>query len=146
MKKNIANIKVAKRTLLGLVVVVALLTVLAVMVSRNSQNDSTPIQQGDDVVDYTDINNYRYTAEYIEENYSSRFNCWTIIEGKVYTVTEFVLSHPDAATLEAVCGIDGTEIFKKQTVYKQLVDGNLPDTIIQRGVLYEKPQRTLFDY
>ena len=145
MKKLLVDIATLKKSIVGLIILVILSTVVIALLHGTDQGTDQQ-DQGTSEVDYTDVNTHKYTADAIREHYSSRFNCWTIIDGKVYTITHFIASHKDREVLETTCGTDGTEIFKEQDVYQQLLANSLPDTIIQRGVLYEKPQRNLFDY
>lgn len=50
----------------------------------------------------------------VEEN-DSADSCWTVIDGTVYDVTEWVGQHPGgSAAIEQLCGTDGTEEFQGQ--------------------------------
>lgn len=44
--------------------------------------------------------------------HSSRNDCWTIIDGKVYDVTSFIPGHPGGNAIAKACGIDATDNFK----------------------------------
>jgi cytochrome b involved in lipid metabolism len=44
--------------------------------------------------------------------HDSRDDCWMVIEGFVYDVTDFIVSHPGGNALLEGCGIDATELFE----------------------------------
>lgn len=39
-------------------------------------------------------------------------DCWLIIEGKVYDVTEFIAQHPGGQVIVEGCGQDATDLFE----------------------------------
>lgn len=41
-------------------------------------------------------------------------DCWLVIEGTVYDVTEFVANHPGGAAITFGCGKDATAVFNKR--------------------------------
>lgn len=45
--------------------------------------------------------------------HNSEFDCWTVVNGKVYNLTQFVKMHPGGKKILKAIGIDGTEIFSK---------------------------------
>lgn len=53
-----------------------------------------------------------YSLEEVSQH-SSKDNCWLVVEGKVYNVTNFVKSglHPGGAAILQGCGLDATELF-----------------------------------
>lgn len=42
-------------------------------------------------------------------------DCWTIVRGKVYNITDFVNGHPGGPGILAACGIDGTTLFETRS-------------------------------
>jgi cytochrome b involved in lipid metabolism len=52
-----------------------------------------------------------YNMEEISEHASAE-DCWLLIEGKVYDVTEFVNGHPGGKAILEGCGMDATELYK----------------------------------
>lgn len=44
--------------------------------------------------------------------HNSEQDCWLVINGNVYDVTEFVASHPGGGTILQGCGKDATELFE----------------------------------
>lgn len=52
-----------------------------------------------------------FTLEEIEAH-SSEGDCWLVIDGKVYDVSEFVSSHPGGRAILEGCGKDATELFR----------------------------------
>lgn len=55
-----------------------------------------------------------YTLEQVKANNTSS-KCWTIIDSKVYDLTNWINSHPGGAgAITSLCGTDGTNSFKSQ--------------------------------
>lgn len=51
--------------------------------------------------------------------HNTKTDCWTTIDGKVYDLSSFVPNHPGGDKILAICGIDGTEIFRNQHDHNQ---------------------------
>lgn len=51
-----------------------------------------------------------FTASEVAEH-STADDCWLILEGKVYEVTEFIPSHPGGKAILKGCGKDATKMF-----------------------------------
>lgn len=47
--------------------------------------------------------------------HSSADDCWTIVSGKVYNITEYIPRHPGGDTILQACGTDGTTLFTERT-------------------------------
>lgn len=55
-----------------------------------------------------------YTMAQVQEHNSSS-SCWTVINGDVYDVTDWIGQHPGGpARIEGLCGTDGTNQFEGQ--------------------------------
>jgi cytochrome b involved in lipid metabolism len=55
-----------------------------------------------------------YTMEQVKANNSSS-KCWSVIDSKVYDLTNWINSHPGGSgAITALCGTDGTTAFKGQ--------------------------------
>ena len=55
-----------------------------------------------------------YTAAQVS-THNSGSSCWSIINGDVYDLTNWISQHPGgAAAIQALCGIDGTQSFNNQ--------------------------------
>jgi uncharacterized membrane protein len=49
------------------------------------------------------------------KNHSDAKSCWSIINGNVYDLTEWIAKHPGGeGTIKALCGIDGSAMFDSQ--------------------------------
>ena len=56
-----------------------------------------------------------YTLAEIAKH-NSEMDCWTVVEGKVYNVTNFIKLHPGGKKILRAAGIDGTDIFSKKYI------------------------------
>lgn len=55
-----------------------------------------------------------YSASTVAEH-SNQESCWTIVDGKVYDVTQWINSHPGGPDkILGMCGHDGTSAFRGQ--------------------------------
>ena len=45
------------------------------------------------------------------QKHNSSSDCWTIISGKVYNVTDFISRHPGGSEILRACGTDATTLF-----------------------------------
>ena len=43
--------------------------------------------------------------------HSSKEDCWTVISGEVYNLTDFISRHPGGDEILRACGMDATELF-----------------------------------
>lgn len=60
--------------------------------------------------------------------HSTEDDCWTVVQGKVYDVTEFVSEHPNDMIKQG-CGKDATELFSK---HSNKAEQNLGNYLIGR--------------
>lgn len=54
-----------------------------------------------------------FSADEVAQH-STPDDCWTIINGSVYDVTEYVSKHPGGARIIQACGKDATSLFATQ--------------------------------
>lgn len=55
-----------------------------------------------------------YTMDRVRANNSSA-SCWTVIDGFVYDLTNWISAHPGGpGVIRSLCGVDGTSSFKAQ--------------------------------
>lgn len=74
-----------------------------------SQNDSRTTTQGE-----TASPNTRYTLEDVAQR-NNVDECWTVIDGAVYDITEYIPNHPGGASaISLACGADGTRLFTER--------------------------------
>ena len=62
----------------------------------------------------------RYTLEEIAAHNTEQ-DCWTVVHGKVYNIAPFIAQHPGGKKILRAAGVDGTEIFSKQTNFFQQI-------------------------
>ncbi len=53
----------------------------------------------------------QFTMEEVAKH-NSKEDCWLLIDGKIYDVTNFIASHPGGNEILAGCGKDATELFE----------------------------------
>lgn len=74
--------------------------------------EETPADATDDATGDTDDGSY--TMAEVEQNASAE-SCWTVIDGEVYDVTEWIDQHPGGPErIQGLCGTDGTDQFEAQ--------------------------------
>ena len=62
-----------------------------------------------EVVEVVEVKTYS-SADILTHNTAE--DCWLLIDGKVYDVTDFVGKHPGGEALLEGCGIDATELYE----------------------------------
>jgi len=72
--------------------------------------EATTIELADDEEPIGTIAKTGFTASEVAEH-STADDCWLILEGKVYEVTEFIPSHPGGKAILKGCGKDATQMF-----------------------------------
>ena len=70
-----------------------------------SQNGLTP--------PVSQSNGQTYTLDQVAQH-NSESDCWMIIEGKIYNVTDYVSMHPGGTSILQGCGTDATQIFNQR--------------------------------
>jgi cytochrome b involved in lipid metabolism len=114
--------------IIGSVVFVAILGGLLILSSISSNSEPTiEITSAEQAVPPSES---IQTNENIQVSYSfdevadhaTKNDCWTIIDGIVYDLTEFIASHPGGEVIATLCGLDGTDDFKNQGVPQEEAD------------------------
>jgi cytochrome b involved in lipid metabolism len=72
--------------------------------------EATNIDIADDEEPIGTIAKTGFTAAEVAEH-STADDCWLILDGKVYEVTEFIPSHPGGKAILKGCGKDATQMF-----------------------------------
>lgn len=94
------------------------------IVQESEKINTNPIDDQDINNDTNAIADQTFSIKEVNKH-SSRNDCWMTIEGKVYNVTEYVLSGKHKPVIVEGCGIDATDIFnqeKKHSKEKDKVD------------------------
>ena len=76
----------------------------------------------------------------IEEvaTHNSRTDCWTIISGQVYVLTDFINRHPGGDEILRACGTDSTTLFdSRQTQDGQAVGSGTPHSQFAKDQLVD---------
>lgn len=106
-------------TIIVSITIFALIAVIGigiwVIVSRQNQPVQKEVQQ-----------TKTFTADEVAIH-KSKDDCWTIISGDVYDLTEFINRHPGGDEILRACGTDGTTLFNsRQTQDGQAVGSGAP--------------------
>ena len=69
-------------------------------------------------------------------SHNSRTDCWTIISGQVYELTDFITRHPGGDEVLRACGTDATTLFNsRQTSDGQNVGSGTPHSSVAKEQL-----------
>lgn len=67
-----------------------------------------------------------YTIDEVA-SHNSRADCWTVISGQVYELSDFITRHPGGDDIVRACGVDATSLFtKRQTEDGQPIGSGSP--------------------
>lgn len=78
--------------------------------------------------------------------HNTRRDCWTVISGDVYDLTDYVNGHPGGTEILRACGIDATSLFnERQTAGGQPVGSGTPHSQRARDQLTQLKIGTLSD-
>ena len=131
--QSLSKINQQRAVILGLI---ATIIVLAMVILLGNQQDDpqqeTSVSPTPTILKGT-YEDFGYSIGMIAEH-DTPSDCRTIIDNRVYIITDFVTNHPDRDTLGEACGQDGTNIFQAQDFYSGLPD-ELPDGFQLIGVL-----------
>ena len=76
-----------------------------------------------------------YTMDEVSMH-NSRTDCWTVISGEVYDLTDYVIRHPGGNEILRACGTDATSLFNsRQTTDGQPVGSGTPHSQAAREQL-----------
>ncbi len=107
-----------KKLILLLVAVVAL-TLSAcsnsAVAPELTTNSDTDISETPAVIDTADENaSTSYNMDEVAKH-NNKDDCWSVIDGKIYKLTDWVGKHPGGAgNIVKICGIDGSSAFNVQ--------------------------------
>jgi cytochrome b involved in lipid metabolism len=57
-------------------------------------------------------------------------DCWLVIGGQVFDVTEFITTHAEGQSIVRGCGQDATELFALMVMSSEILDSNSLDMIL----------------
>lgn len=113
------------KTVIGLIIFVALTAGVAVIaLGGNSNETATTVTNSQSSGNDTDASTNNTTAQNDSTDtftaaevatHNTASDCWTIINGVVYDITDYVTDHPGGDTIVAACGNDGTSLFTQRT-------------------------------
>lgn len=135
-----------------LIIIVSIIVALGVMVffilnmkSSDSaeQNSTTSNASGMQHTVTEHDTNGTYTAAQVAEH-NSKSDCWTIINGNVYDITEHIPTHEGGDEIVRACGIDATSLFtQRETTSGEKIGSGTPHSAQAEQMLAEHKIGTL---
>jgi cytochrome b involved in lipid metabolism len=102
-----------KKIIFIVLLVVAIGGVGAFVLMRGSDNDGTMNEQITAPTEQQTEQIRQITANEVAQH-TTKTDCWTIINGKVYDITSYIPRHPGGGNILSACGTDGTAFFNGQ--------------------------------
>lgn len=96
----------------NITIIYMLLTAIFAMSAGCSKKEMNAENNVSDSLKEDNTAEVRYITLQEVEAHSSEGDCWMIIDGKVYDVSEFVSAHPGGMAILDGCGKDATELFE----------------------------------
>ena len=122
-----------KSTILFSIVVLLLLGAIGTGVWASVNNHRTQLLSDKPAADQAKI----FTPSEVARH-TSKDNCWTIISGDVYDLTEFINRHPGGDEILRACGADATTLFNsRQTQDGQTIGSGTPHSQAAKEQLAE---------
>lgn len=88
-------------------------------ISQESSSISEPVAPKPDNNVSNSNNQTTYTISQVSEK-NNKSACWTIIEDKVYDITNYIPNHPGGEKeILQICGKDGSQLFAKPQEHKE---------------------------
>jgi len=76
---------------------------------NNVQNDPIQMNESTNIVTTTTMRTFSLSEVSI---HNSTGDCWLVIHGKIYDVTDFIPSHPGGNAILQGCGADATDLYE----------------------------------
>ncbi|GBD33942.1 Soluble cytochrome b558 [bacterium HR34] len=129
--------------IISIIAVVIIIGVVLIYVLRSGSNETEQVQTQENPVIFEGQGNELdqnqgeqeflageiYSFEEIQKH-NTRDDCWLVINGKVYDVTDFLNKYPEGDAILQNCGKDATEIFDKENTEVKTLKENLENYYI----------------
>lgn len=129
--------------IISIIAVVIIIGVVLIYVLRSGSNETEQVQTQENPVIFEGQGNESnqnqgeqeflsgeiYSFEEIQKH-NTRDDCWLVINGKVYDVTDFLNKYPEGDAILQNCGKDATEIFDKENTEVKTLKENLENYYI----------------
>lgn len=79
--------------------------------TENIDVENEPIQTEDDLTGSDGATTFTLAEV---QTHASEDDCWTVIDGVVYDITQYVASHPGGDEILRACGADGSSLFNSR--------------------------------
>lgn len=107
-----------KKVLISLLLLLAIIIGAVVFISNRSE---APVVSNSNQTGQT-----QFTKEEVAQH-TKVDDCWTIINGGVYDITNYVPMHPGGDEILRTCGTDGTSLFaERKTTTGEIVGSGTP--------------------
>lgn len=78
--------------------------------SDDSQSD---VSEEDEIPSLPEGSDEQVLTDSVVAEYNTPDSCWTIVNGNVYDITEYIPRHPGGvANISQICGAEGTSLFE----------------------------------
>jgi cytochrome b involved in lipid metabolism len=84
----------------------------SINIDNNSSQLSMPVTPTEEISMQTDAEQAEPITPQEVAQHASANDCWTIIDGTVYDITQYVPRHPGGNEILQACGTDGSSLFK----------------------------------
>jgi hypothetical protein len=128
-----------KNVLIPLAIVIVLLVGARVFLSQENDSPVPPsnITRSAEVVGDEAGETQTFTEEEVASK-NSRTECWTIVNGVVYDITDYIDFHPGGDEILLACGTDSTDLFlRRRDADGQAVGSGAPHSERAQQMLYE---------
>jgi hypothetical protein len=116
----------AKKIIIAVIVAALAVGAIFFVLPKDKASDSTAVENPSDGGSGEQAGLPTYSMAEVA-THKSKTDCWTVISGSVYDLTEFIPGHPGGDEILRACGIDGTTLFtQRETASGQEVGSGTP--------------------
>lgn len=118
------------KSIIGAVIVVLVSTGAILVAFQSGSNDAA-----EEVTEASTSQANLYSAEDVAAH-ATETDCWAIIDGSVYDITEYIPRHPGGDDILRACGVDATTQFsQRMTPDGEKIGSGLPHSSNAAGLL-----------
>jgi len=104
------------------------------IVSEDNEGMTDEVQDSTEKASVSGSENAKYSLSEVAKH-DNVDNCWLVLNGKVYDVTEFVSSHPGGKAILEGCGKDATELFETRPMGSRTEHSQRARTLSEKYII-----------